>query len=186
MDTYRKIIPLLASLIKHQTQFNSYIREINNRFGQIDEEERLYYVSQFIRSITWYLRIHALQGYSETFLEIPRVFHTLANMSNIRNCMWHAEDVERIIRDVKNGVAYDQDGEMAYVVEEEFQKGIFKAIRQVHQGHLVEKKRRIWAVREELIANVLSPQRAERIAGAYGMEPMDWLIANEGYEVESY
>jgi hypothetical protein len=186
MEPYRAIDRLLASLMKHQRQFNSYIHEINTHFGNIEEEERCRYFAHFIRAVTWYLRIHALQGYSETFLEIPQVFDTLTNMSNIRICMYSKEDIDRIIRDVKKGVAYDQDGEMAYVVEEDFQKGIFKAIRRVHQEHLAERKRRIWAIREELIATTLSPERAERIAAAHGMDPMDWLIANEGYELESY
>ena len=186
MDPYYAIDRLLASLMKEQRYFTTYVDGINTHFSKIDEEERNKYFTHFIRSVTWYLRLYALQGYSYTFLEIPHLFHTLVNMSNIRNCMWFAEDVEKLIKDVKKGVAYDQDGELAYVVEDEFQKGIFKAIRQVHQEHLIERKQRIWAIREELIANVLSPDRVTRIAGAYGMEPMEWLITNEGYEIAGY
>lgn len=159
---------------------------INTHFGKIDEEDRIRYFSHFIRSVTSHLRTHALTGSADTFLEIPNLFRTIATMSNIRNCMYFKEDMEKIIRHVKKGVAYDQDGELAYVVEEEFMKGIFKAIQQVHTDHLAERKQRIWAIREELIAAVFLPERAWRIAGAHSMEPMDWLIANEGYEVESY
>jgi hypothetical protein len=96
------------------------------------------------------------------------------------------EDIEKIIKDVKKGVVYDQEGEMAYVVEEEWLKGIFKAMRKVHEEHLAERQRRIWAIREELIATILSPERACRMAAAHGMEAMDWLITNEGYELQTY
>ena len=183
MDSYHSIDSLVGSLLRNQLDFTLYVDGINTHFRKIDEEERLKYFAHFIRAVTWYLRHYALKGYAESFLEIPRVFHTLANMPTIRNCMYFKEDLDKIIRHVKQWVQHDQDGELAYVVEEEFLKGMFNAMRKVHEEHLAKRKQRIWAIREELIATVLSPKRAERIAVAHGMEPMEWLIRNEGYEI---
>lgn len=186
MDPYDAISRLTPHLIQNPHYFTLYVDGINTHFGKIDEEDRIRIFSHFIRSVTWHLRTQALTGSADMFLEIPKLFCTIATMSNIRNCMWLKEDVDTIIKAVKKGVAYDQDGEMAYVVEEEFQKGIFKAMRKVHEEHLAERKKRILAIREELVATVLSPERACRMAAAHGMEAMDWLIANEGYELQNY
>jgi hypothetical protein len=186
MDPYDAIRRLIPHLIQNQDDFALYVDGINTHFGKIDEEDRIRSFSHFIRFITWHLRAQALTGSADTFLEIPTLFRTIATMSNIRNCMYFKEDVEKIMKAVKKGVAYDQEGEMAYVVEEEWLKGIFKAMRKVHEEHLAERKKRMWAIREELIATILSPERAYRMAAAHGMEAMDWLITNEGYELQSY
>lgn len=181
MDPYHAIVRLTPHLIQNQGYFTLYVDGINTHFGKIDEEDRIDFFSHFIRSVTWHLRTQALTGFADRFLEMPNLFRTIATISNTRNCMYFKEDLEKIIHLVKKGVAYDQEGELAYVVEEEFMKGMFKAIRQVHEDLQKEKKQRMWSIREELIATTLSPERVTRIAAAYGMEPMDWIIKNEGY-----
>jgi hypothetical protein len=188
MEAYDEIDRLLTALMNNQSLFAHYIDGINTQFGKIEEEggERIKYFMFFLRGVAWYCRVNALTGRAETFLELPGIFHRIANMPNVRNCMVLKEDVEYIIRHVKKMVKYYQDGELAYVVEDIWMKEIFKALWKVHEEHLAERKCRIWALREELIAAVLSPQRAERIAAAHGMEAMDWLIANEGHQLEGW
>lgn len=186
MEAWYRIYNLLNPLVRDYRYYRNYLKEINRCFGDIHEEERSSYFIHLLHHLTGRLRAFALEDHANAFLELPDLFHTIANMSNIRNCMVLEEDTAAIIRRVKRYVKQNQDGELAYVVEEEFLKGIFKAIQQVHEEHKAERRRRIWAIREELIATVLHPDRACRIAAAHGMEPMDWLFANEGVEIRSY
>jgi hypothetical protein len=186
MEAWYRIYNLLSPLVRDHQYYRNYLKEVNRYFGDIHEDERSGYFIHFLRHLTARLRTFALEGHADAFLEVPNLFHTIANMSNIRNCMALEEDTAAIIRRVKRYVKQDQDDELAYVVEEEFMKGMFKAIQQVHEEHKAERRRRIWAIREELIATVLHPDRACRIAAVHGMEPMDWLLQNEGYEQEGY
>jgi hypothetical protein len=166
MEPYRKIETLLNCMVKNQQYFDLYVEGINTHFRSIDEEERIDYFTSFIRSTIKHLHRYALNGFAEKFLDIPHLFYTLANMSNIRNCMYFKEDAEQIITTVKKSVVYDRGGEQAYVVEEEFMRGMFNAIRHVNEEHVEERKRRIYAIREELIVTLLSPKRLRLAAGA--------------------
>lgn len=124
------------------------------------------------------LRDNALNGKADTWLDTPALYESLASLRGAEEIVLNTkEDIKIIIKIVKSWHNNRIDHEMWYCVEDDFLKGMHKALLRKHEDHLLEKKRRFEVWHEDLIAATLHPERVVRMATRFGLDAIDYLEA---------
>lgn len=124
--------------------------------------------------ILYLLRRYALEGHADRFLELPNIYRILTTMPKMEFVIQDKVTIQLLKHWIRASWEENLDGELSYVVEEEFIRKLFKALDQRHEEFLWEKKRRFKLFHEELIATVLHPERLERFATEAGMDFIDY------------
>jgi len=171
-------------VVRHPQQFNYYLSAIEQNLIEVgdSDEHRLSVFDCVIRILSNNLHDIALTEQAEQFLLIPNLFARLVRLPIMLTDWYTQSTVERVIASICRNAAHLRGHELAFVIEENFLQGIFQEMRRVCREHEAEKKRRYDLLHPELVAAVLSPERAERMGAAYGMDAMTWLITNEGVD----
>lgn len=123
------------------------------------------------------LRENALNGKADTWLDTPALYDIISKLPGADVSILSRETITDLCKRVKEMHNYRIDGEMWYCVEDDFLKGIHKALLRRHEEFLKEKKRRFELLHEDLIAATLHPERVVRMATAFGLEAIDYLEA---------